>query len=313
MQRTREAVGPPGALVARRPGLLERIYRARLAYLFLLPSVGLMLIFIVYPILDALRLSLYRWQGIGQPRFIGLTNFQAILRDRNFWEAIQHNLLFSLVTVAGTVIIGFLLAAAVDRRVRGWQWFKVIYFIPVMIPMTVVGVLWGRIYDPTTGLINVALQTVGLGALAQNWLGDPNLALLSVAAVSVWQYAGFPMVIFLAAMQNISTEIHDAATLDGVNAYQRIRHIILPLVRNVMATIVLLQVIFSFRVFDIVWVMTEGRPGTSSEVLLTYLYRTAFQNQQFGYGSAIAVVMIAIIFVLSMAYLRLFNPERIEY
>src|SRR5262249_21298607 len=145
------------------------------------------------------------------------------------------------------------------------------------------------------------------------WLGDPNVALIPIILVSIWQYAGFPMIIFLAAIENIPSEIHDAATLDGVTWWQRVIKIILPLVMNVVAVIVMLQLIFSFKVFDIVWAMTKGGPGNASSVLGVYLYRIAFDYTKFGYGSAVAVMMFLIIFVLSMIYLRLFRPDRIEY
>jgi ABC-type sugar transport system permease subunit len=181
-----------------------------------------------------------------------------------------------------------------------------------MMSSTVVGLLWGRLLDPTFGPINSLLKALGW-AQPPVWLGDPNLALFPIIAVSIWQYAGFPMIIFLAAIENIPAEIHDAATLDGVTWWQRTLQIILPLVMNVVAVVVMLQLIFSFKVFDIVWAMTTGGPGNASSVLGVYLYRIAFEYTQFGYGSAVAVMMFLIIFTMSLIYLRLFQPARIEY
>jgi ABC-type sugar transport system permease subunit len=288
------------------------VYKARVAYLFLTPAFLLLITFIGYPLVRSLVLSLYEWNGITRPEFIGLTNFQFLLRDRTFWLALRNNLTFSALSTGGTVIIGFWLALAVERRVSGWPIFKVVYFLPVMMSMTVVGILWGRFYDPTYGPINLLLKAIGV-ADPPVWLGHPKTALYAIIAVSIWQYSGFPMIIFLAAMENIPQELHDAATIDGVSTWQRVRHLIFPMVKQVFAVIVMLQIIFSLKVFDIIWVMTEGGPGEASTVLGVYLYRTAFRYTQFGYGSTVAVMMTIIIFTLSLIYLRFIRPEQIEY
>jgi raffinose/stachyose/melibiose transport system permease protein len=178
--------------------------------------------------------------------------------------------------------------------------------------MTVVGLLWGRLLDPTLGPINVVLSALGVDK-PPIWLGDPKTSLNTIIAVSVWQYSGFPMIIFLAEMENIPYEIHDAATIDGVSTLQRIWFIIIPLVKHVFAMIVLLQIVFSFKVFDIVWAMTSGGPGDSSTVLGVYLYRVAFQYTWFGYGSAVAVFMLIIIFSLSLLYRYFVKVEETRY
>jgi ABC-type sugar transport system permease subunit len=293
--------------------LWAQIRRNYIAYLFLTPAFFLMIVFLAVPLIQSLILSFYQWNGINQRTWVGLENFRRLLTDDSvFLLALKNNTFFSLSTTTGTVVLGFLLALAIERRVRGWRFFKVAYFLPVMMSTTVVGLLWGRLFDPVFGPINTLLKSLGWQQ-PPDWLGDPNLALFSTIGVSIWQYAGFPMIIFLAAIESIPAEIHDAATLDGVTWFQRATRIILPLVMNVVAVIVMLQLIFSFKVFDIVWAMTTGGPGDASNVLGIYLYRTAFRYTQFGYGSAIAVMMFLIIFILSMVYLRLFRPEHVEY
>ena len=237
---------------------------------------------------------------------------QLLTEDDAFFLALKNNVLFSIFTTLGTVVIGFLLALAIERRVRGWRIFMVTYFLPVMVSSTVVGLLWGRLLDPTFGPINSLVKTLGW-ADPPSWLGDPNLALFPIIAISIWQYAGFPMIIILTAIESIPIEIHDAATLDGVNWWQRTLKIILPLVLNVVAVVVMLQLIFSFTVFDIVWAMTTGGPGNASSVLGVYLYRIAFEYTKFGYGSAVAVMMFLIVFTMSLLYLRLIRPDRVEY
>jgi ABC-type sugar transport system permease subunit len=283
-----------------------------IAYIFLAPAFLLMAVFLAYPIIQSLLLSFYEWNGIAPRVYIGLENFERLFRDRVLILAITNNVVYSIFTTFGTVVLGFLLAYSIERRVRGWGIFKIAFFIPVMVGGTVIGLLWEKLLDPTFGAVNVLLTALGV----ENppvWLGDPFYAMVSLIVVTIWQYAGFPMIIFLAAMEGIPQEIHDSATLDGVNWRQRATKIILPLVNNVTMTIILLQLIFSFKVFDIVWTMTQGGPGEATNVLAVYLYRTAFRFTEFGYGSAIAVVMFVIIFAMSMIYLRIFRPQQIEY
>jgi ABC-type sugar transport system permease subunit len=293
-------------------GLLARIRKNIVAYVFIAPAFALMAIFLIYPIIQSLLLSFYEWNGIAPRVYIGLENFERLLRDRVLILAITNNVIFSIFTTVGTVVLGFTLAYSIERRVRGWRLFKVAYFIPVMVSGTVVGLLWEKLLDPTFGAVNVLLSALGVQD-PPVWLGDPLFAMVSLIVVTIWQYAGFPMIIFLAAMENIPQEIHDSATLDGVNWRQRATAIIMPLISNVTMTVILLQLIFSFKVFDIVWTMTQGGPGEATNVLAVYLYRTAFRFTEFGYGSAIAVVMFVIIFVLSNVYLRIFRPQQVEY
>lgn len=292
--------------------LLHRIYKARVAYLFVAPAFILLFVFIGYPLIESLVLSLYKWDGIMPRQFIGLGNFRELITDSVLWKALTNNLRFMLFTTIGTVVIGFLLATAIERRVGGWAFFKVVYFLPVMMSMTVVGLLWGRFLDPTLGPINIMLSSLGVDK-PPIWLGDPKTTLNTIIAVSIWQYSGFPMIIFLAQMENIDPEIHDAATIDSVNEIQRLWYITIPLVKHVFAMIVLLQMIFSFKVFDIVWTMTMGGPGDASTVLGLYLYRVAFQYTWFGYGSTVAVFMFVIIFTLSLLYRKFVKIEETLY
>ena len=291
---------------------LREVYKARLAYLFLAPAFLLLIIFIAYPLVRSLVLSLYEWNGITQPKFVGLANFRLLFQDKTMLKAVYNTFAFSILTTAGTVIIGFLLAVAIERRVKGWAFFKVIYFLPVMMSMTVVGLLWGQLFDPTFGPINTVLKALGV-AKPPVWMGDPGVALYAIIGVTIWQYSGFPMIVFLAAMENIPLDIHDAATIDGVGVWQRITRIIFPMIKHVVAVIIMLQIIFSLKVFDVIWVMTQGGPGEATTVLGIYLYRNGFIYTYFGYASAVAVVMTVIIFSVSMIYQRFIRPEVVEY
>ena len=307
-QSTQKASAPSSYLS--RKG--HELYRARLGILFLLPAFSLILIFIAYPLVRSLYLSLFEWNGITTPDFVGLENFKYLFQDRSFFNALQNTIVLAILTTIGIVGIGFLLAVAIERRVRGWSFFKFIYFLPVMLSLTVVGMLWGELLDPTFGAINVFLKAIGIDS-PPVWLGDPNLALYAIAGITVWQYTGFAMIVLLAAMENIPADIHDAATIDGISGWGRITHIIFPLVKPVLAVLVMLQIIFSMKTFDIVWVMTQGGPGEATSVLGVYLYKNAFVYTHFGYSSAIAVVMTVIIFGLSMVYQHYVDPEAIEF
>jgi ABC-type sugar transport system permease subunit len=306
------AASAPSRAAAYFQNLGRRMRKNAIAYVFLAPAFILMAIFLVYPVVQSLILSFYEWNGIAPREYVGLENFERLIEDDVLYLAIRNNVIFSVFTTFGTVGLGFLLALAIERRVKGWRVFKVAYFLPVMVSGTVVGLLWEKLLDPTFGAVNIFLGWLGV----QNppaWLGDPVFAMVALIIVTIWQYAGFPMIIFLAAIENIPQDIHDAATIDGVNTWQRALRIILPLVSNVTVTIILLQLIFSFKVFDIVWTMTQGGPGEATNVLAVYLYRTAFRFTEFGYGAAISVVMFLIIFLMSMVYLRIFRPQRVEY
>lgn len=283
---------------------LTMLYRQKIAFAFVTPAFLLIGTFIGYPVIESIILSFYKWDGIGLKKFVGARNYQRILVDEDIWVAIYANVQFTALTVIGTVLIGFLLAFAIERRVKGWSLFKVIYFLPVMMSMTVVGMLWGNLLDPVFGVVNVTLKFLGISN-PPSWLGDGDLALTTVGIITVWQFAGFPMILLLAEMENISPEIHEAATLDGVNVWQRAIYVTLPMLKQVLAIVILLQIIFSFKVFDIIWAMTQGGPGNSTSVLGVYLYRSAFDFTWFGYASTIAVIMTMLIFTVSSFYKRI--------
>jgi ABC-type sugar transport system permease subunit len=174
-----------------------------------------------------------------------------------------------------------------------------------MVPITVVGALWVRLLEPNFGLLNTFLRSVGLDGVAKSWLGDSSIALWVLIGITIWQYSGFPMIVLLAAIEQIPGEVQEAATLDGASEAQRIRHITLPLIRPVLIGITVLQVIFSLKVFDLVWVMTRGGPGQSTDVLGTFLFNEAFFKRQYGYASAVAVAMFVIIFTVTYVYQRM--------
>lgn len=286
-------------------GSTERFLR-----LIALPAVVMSFVFVLLPGAASVALSLFDWNGVGEPVFIGLRHYTDLVGRLGLGKALTNTFAFAALFTFGTVAIGALLAAAIDRRITAWRLYKVIFFLPVILPMTVTGIFWAGALDVHFGLVNEVLRGIDR-ELPQPWLAQPTTALITIALVAIWQFAAFPMIILLAAMQGISPDIHEQATLDGVGSLQRLRKITLPLIGPVIATVVLLQLIWSFNAFDLIWTMTRGGPGDSTAVLGTVIYRQGFTIGDLGGASAIAVVSSLIIMVVSLLYLRRFRPAGI--
>ncbi len=288
----------------RKVPLLVRVRKNKAAYFFILPTILLLTVFMILPLIYSVVMSFYRWDGFSDPQFQGLSNYLRLLNHDNFWLALKNNSIFMVLFTTFTIVIGFLFAVAISRKVAGWQIYKFVFFIPVILVTAVIAALWAKIYEPSYGLLNSFLGVIGLESLQQLWLGNPDITLYSIIFVAIWQISGWCMLLFLAAIEGIEEEIHDAATIDGVSPFQRIIHIIMPMVKNMTFILIMLQIIASVKTFDLIYVMTGGGPFYASEVLGTILYREAFENQRFGYASAISVVMTIIIALITIIYLR---------
>ncbi|MDB5056716.1 MAG: binding-protein-dependent transport system inner rane component [Chloroflexi bacterium] len=298
---------PRNPTTRRTARLMQQIWKYRLAYLFISPAIAVVLIFIGYPVIDSLILSLDRWDGLGKSTFIGLDNYRAMFSNTSgLLDSLRITVIFTACTTLGTATLGFFLAVAIAERVRGWRFFRIVNFIPVLLPMTVVGVLWGMLLDPTNGAVNTVISSLGFSPPL--WLASPSTALWTIILVSIWQYTGFPMIVFLAAIEGIPLELYEAARMDGANGWQRLRYITWPLVQGVALVLVMLQVIFGMRTFDVAWAMTQGGPGTATTLLGVKLYQSAFLYSDYGYGSTVAVAMIVIIGTIAFVYLRLVRP-----
>ncbi len=282
----------------------NRSREQRVWWFFLAPALSLLFVFMAWPLLQSLRLSLYQWKGLAPPRWVGFDNFVELASDGYFWAALRHTALFAVVATFGTVTLGFIQAIAISRRLWGHRVYKFAFYLPVMIPTTVAGALWVRLLEPNYGAVNSALNGVGLGSLAMPWLSDLHLSFWTIVGVVLWASTGFPMIVLLAAIEAVSEDLHEAMTIDGANPLERVRHLVLPLIRPVLISVTALQLIFSLKVFDIIWVMTRGGPAESTSVLGTYLYKMAFEQQKFGYASAVAVVMFVLIFGITYTYYK---------
>jgi ABC-type sugar transport system permease subunit len=289
-----------------------------LALLFLSPAMLILLIFMAKPLIDAVLLSFQSWDGMRESVWVGLTNYANLLQDRIFWEAVKNTALFTVVTVIIQTTIPLLVANLLNSKIRGSAIFRTLYFMPVVISLTISGLLWSMIYEPNFGVLNETLRALGLRNLAQLWLADRATVMPSIIVVSVWQSLGFYLVIFFAGLQSIPQELYEVASLDGANAWQRLRHVTIPMLRPVMTVVIVLNTIGGIRVFDQVWVMTSGGPNHASETLGTYLYRSAFgargsSNPQLGYAATIAILILVLSLAISIAQIRLRSRSEVEY
>ena len=244
-------------------------------------------------------------------KFSGLSNFvEVFTEDRYFHTALRNTFVFSAVATVGTVTIGFLLAAAIDSRVLLWKLYTIVFFLPYALSIAAVSMLWLKIFEPS-GLLNHVLIHLGLERFAVPWFDNPNTGLGIMLLVSIWQYSSFPMIFFLAGMQSIDQEIYESAKLDGASTVRQIVSITIPLLKNVFSILVVMQLIFSFRVFEIVWIMTAGGPSGGTEVLGTLLYRYSFRFLKFGYASVLSLIALTVAVALSFVYRRVSGYENL--
>jgi ABC-type sugar transport system permease subunit len=269
----------------------------RTGYLFTGPALLVLGTFLLYPIGYSVWLSVHEWSGY-TPHwgpFVGLANYVALARDEVFWKAVLNSIVFVIVRTPLEVGLGFVLALLLNRKLPARSLLRTLFFVPVVMSLIVVTIIFQRIYELNTGLLNAFLRGIGLGALAHPWLGDPATALPAVIAVSVWKNVGFSLVILLAGLQGLPRDVLEAARVDGANTRQLTLKVIAPLMRPILVLTALLSIIGGLKVFDLIFIMTRGGPTYSTEVLATMLYRHAFELNEMGVASAIAVILVALV------------------
>ena len=275
-------------------------------WLYLLPTLLVYLVFTFLPILETIRTSFYQWDGFSQNRvWIGIANYVEVFSDPKFLNALRNNLVFVIFYSIIPILIGLFLASLLSRRpIPGFAFFRTALFLPQVISMVVVGVIWRWMFNPTFGPINTLLRLVGLNKFAISWLGDFTWALPAVGSIGTWVQYGFCMVLFLAGMQHIQDEYYEAASLDGAGAFQQFIHITVPGLRAEIAVALVTTIIAALRVFDLVYTTTRGGPGESTMVTGFLIYRAAFTTNRIGYAAAIATVLTVIILAISLVIRR---------
>jgi raffinose/stachyose/melibiose transport system permease protein len=276
---------------------------------FLLPGLVLFLLVIVLPFLVNVSVSFTRWQGVGTPAWIGLANYQKAFSDTTFWASFRNNLamIFSMAIVP--TIIGLALAVVLFEYVAGKfgkgtsNVFRAGFYLPQILPVAIAGVVWGWILQPD-GALNSLFNSLGLPSLAHNWLGDAATALPTVMMIMIWFQIGYPLVIFMAALQRVDPEILEAAALDGAGRYQKFSKITVRLIQPEVYVVVLTTTIHALKVFGQIYVLTRGGPGTATIVPSYFAYQNFFEKANVGYGSAISTIMTVIILLLTIVFIR---------
>jgi len=300
---TGPAVGtapPPVTRPRRRPAT-----RRRLELLLLLaPALTLFVGFVLAPIAVAVYYSVYRWNGFGPlDDVVGFANYRQALSDPVFQHAIEHNLVIALLSLVVQLPISIGVALLLNRRMHGRAVLRLVVFAPYVVSEAVTAVLWLLILQPG-GFVDEVLRDVGLGHFVHLWLADSDLVLYTMFAVVTWKYIGFGIILLLAGLQGIPAELREAALLDGATGWQATRFVTIPLLGPTIRIWIFLSMIGSLQLFDIVWIMTSGGPANASTTMATYLVDRGFRRYEFGYGSAVAVILFAICFVFALLYQR---------
>lgn len=299
----RRAIAAPQVGIGQRPRLSLARQEELLAYLFIMPSLLGFVIFLVVPMVASLGISFYDWELLSPPQFVGLKNFGALFTDVIFRDVVINTAYYTFGLVPLNLVVSLGLAVWLNTRLRGLMWYRAAFFLPVITVTVAVALIWRWMYEPRAGIINTGLRAIGLPGPA--WLGDPHWAMAAIIIMSVWKGFGYNMVLFLAGLQGIPITIYEAAMLDGANAWQRFWKITLPLLSPMVFLAVVLTVISSFQVFDQAYVMTNGGPANATNTIVLYIYQNGFQYFRMGYASAIAWVLFGVIFLFTLAQMRL--------
>ncbi len=290
---------------ARVAGRRGRLRKAILIAAFVLPALLVYVLFVLYPIVQAMFYSLWDWKGLGPlQKLIGLENYRRALSDGVFQMAISHNLLIVVLSLALQLPFALGVALLIRGNVRGRILFRTIFFLPYVLSEVVIGIIWVFIYRPDTGLLNVIFGAIVPGFVPRGFLGDTSTVLFALFVVITWKYFGFHMILYLAGLQGIPPELEDAARVDGASPARVLRDITLPLLGPTVRVSVFFSVLGSLQFFDLIWVMTKGGPVNASNTMATYMYTYGFQRFQLGYGAAVTLIIFMICLAFSLSYQR---------
>lgn len=281
-------------------------------YLFILPHYFFFAVFMLYPIFRGLQISLYDWKIMFKEQpFVGLANYAALIKDKVFWQALGNTVEFTLITIALNILLALLLATALKHPFFGSHFLRVLFYAPNILSVSVLGILGVRIWSAQVGIVNYFISYIFGGPRIQ-WIGDPKLVIPTLALTTVWWTVGFPMLVFIAGLQNIPESLYEAAKIDGAGTMQAFLHITLPLLMPTMLFVATTQFIAHMQVFAQPYIITGGGPGNASRTATMYLYETAWKYFRFGYASSISVVLAAIMIAVTAIMFRTMR-QRAEY
>ncbi len=315
--RARDVSGTraPAQLARRRAWRLQRSERIA-GFLFVTPISVLFVLFVGWPIIRAIYLSLTRWSGFGSPQFTGVANYTRMVQDPVAGTAFRNTIFFAVLSTVLQTVVPLIIAVLLNTVWRGLSVvLRTLLFVPGIVGFVVSGVLWKLIYDPNLGTLNTTLARIGAASLQHRWLSDPRLVMWSLLVVSLWGAVGMNMLIFFAGIQGVDHTLYEAAQVDGATAWAQFRYVTIPSLRIVTAIVISLNLMNGFKVFDLVYVMTAGGPNHASEVFGTYLYSLAFGSTagsipQLGYGSAFSVIVMALCSVAVLVQMLLTRMAR---
>ena len=294
---------PPRQATRERGASSWWVRRQRLApYVFIAPNIVLFSAFSFLPLIYAFYISFHDWGLISEPDFIGVRNYVRLVHDPLFWRSLVNTLAYAACTVPPSMAIGLALALALNRKLPARIFLRSIYFLPIVVSAVATGTIAAWLFNDNYGVVNAMLVRLGLPRIG--WLSTPQWALPSLIFATLWLRVGFCMIVYMAALQSIPAVYYEAARIDGASALHQFRHITLPLLRPATFLLLILSVIYSFHVFDLIYVMTGGGPGFSTTMLVQYIYRSAFVTAEMGYASAMGVALYAMILVFTVLQWR---------
>ena len=280
--------------------------------LFLLPGLALYLLFVLFPVVQAARFSLYNWNGLKPlTDFIGIDNYTTAFNSNVFRQAVSNNSLIIVLSLALQIPFSLFVAVMLNRRFHGRALFRLIFFLPYVLSEAITGIIFMRFLQPGS-MLDTSMSALGLGSFKQDWLGDTGLVMLTLFVIISWKYFGFHMIILLAGLQGIPREIEEAALIDGAGRWQAFRHVTLPLLGPTLRVSVFLSMIGALQLFDMVWVITKGGPIGSSNTMAVLMFKDGFVSTDMGYGSALAVILFIFALILALAYQRFVLRRDVE-
>ena len=279
-------------------------------YLFLAPALVVLVLVVFWPALQAFRLSFmeYGYDVTQPPEWVGFDNFQRLIADQTFWKTLNNTVVYLLCVVPVLAIAPLLLAILVNQKLRGMSWFRVAYYTPVVVSMVVAGIAWRWLYAEN-GLLNQVFSALAQRDITIPWLTSPDWVLFSVMAVTVWKGLGYYMVIYLAGLQGLPADLYEAAAIDGSDGWRKHWDITLPLMKPYIFLVAVISAIAATKVFEEVFIMTQGGPRNASKTVVYYVYESAFQDLDMSYACTIGLVLFLIILALSFVRLALSNPS----
>lgn len=294
---------------------MERLLQDRKTIaLFVLPALLLYLAMFMYPILQTFRYSLFRWNGITAMQWLGASNYRQILTsDRHFWRGVRNTLYILVLLFTTQVPPALLIAILLNRITRGVRILKIVYFIPFLLSTVALAMMWSKIYEPNYGLLNELLAGFGLHEWQSEWLSNPDTAIWFAAIPISWQGIGFHMVVLYAAIKSIPSQYYEAALIDGATGFMAETRITIPLIADALKVCFTMAAIASLKSFDAIWVLTGGGPANSTTTVAIRMYQEAFTRNNYGYGSAIAILLLLECLIIAFFLDKLLSRERIEY